>query len=73
MKRLYACWANGRGFVKRACSESQFRELCLADERARGYSVPPAGRGLYWPDWEFRDGAWRGLRGASDRARLPWR
>jgi hypothetical protein len=47
---LYATFADGEWFVKQAKSPAQFVRLCVEDQKAHGYVVPPRGRHWYEPD-----------------------
>ena len=47
---LYATKADGDWFVKQAKSPRHFVRLCVEDQKAHGYTVPPGGYHWYEPD-----------------------
>lgn len=71
---LYATFADGDWFVKQAKSPAQFVRLCVEDQKARGYIVPPRGRHWYKPDvfYDTRREFWCEMgSGALWRKHLP--
>lgn len=52
---LYATKANNRWFVKQARNPRHFVQLCVADEKANGWSVQLRHRHLYLPDFVWND------------------
>lgn len=53
--KLFAAFANGRWFRFQARSPQHFVSMCCGDERARGWNVEAKHRGMYLPDFEWRD------------------
>jgi len=71
---LYATFADGEWFVKQAKSPAQFVRLCVEDQKAHGYTVPPRGRHWYKPDvfYDTRREFWCEMgSGALWRKHLP--
>ena len=72
-KTLYAGKCDGTWYVKQAKSPAQFTRLCIASEKAKGYTVPRRGRWLYTPDlfWDGADRIWRNMDGTAYVPKLP--
>ena len=72
-KTLYATKAGGRWFIKQAKSPRHFVILCVEDEKANGYVVPPRFRHQYAPDliWSENRRVWLNADGSEYGPRLP--
>ena len=72
-KSLYATKAGGRWFIKQAKSPRHFIILCVEDEKANGYVVPPRFRNQYAPDlvWSENRRLWLNADGSEYGPRLP--
>ena len=72
-KTLYATKAGGRWFIKQAKSPRHFIILCVEDEKANGYVVPPRFRHQYAPDliWSENRRVWLNTDGSEYGPRLP--
>lgn len=70
---LFVTKVNGTVFRKQAKSAAQFIRMCVADEKANGFTVPRAGWYMYEPDFIWREKVqmWQDMRVGGFCKKIP--